>query len=174
MIPFLLFTALILCSISMYRLDWKLTTTIPLTVAAACTFASSLAWRATPRGSARNLNGALFLAAAVLSILLINEPSLIRSLWPYMTILVFTGIHIYLFDVSRKSFLFSGVRVILLLLPMILNTIVVAGLFLWNGGLTLATVGFLVAVIFALLAILLGYERSTSRSGGENSREEIR
>lgn len=173
MIPFLLLAALILCGIGIYGLDWNITTTIPLTVAAACNFASSLAWRATPRGSARNLNGALFLVAAVLSLLLINDSSLIRSLWPFMTITVFAGIHIYLFDVSRRSFLFSGVRVVLLLLPMITNTIVIAGLFLWNGGISLATIGFLVSVIFALLAILFGYERGKEDSHPEKSTEEI-
>jgi|GEM_PF-2234290 len=164
MIPLVLLAVLAICGIGFYSLEWELTFVMPCVIAVICSFVCSLAWRATPEGSARNLNGGLFLAAFVLSLLLVNDPSLIRSLWPFMTIAVFATIHCYLFEIARRSVIFSGGRIVLLALPIILNTIVVIGLFAWNGGLRLATIGFLVSVIFALLSTLFGYKRDSLKT----------
>lgn len=155
-IPLLLLAGLIACLVGIYSLGWPIGTTIPLLISSLVTFIVSLAWRATPAGFVRNINGILFACSLLLSALLIADPGTIRTLWFFLTIAVFASIHGFLFEIARVSHLFSGVRIVLLMLPLIVNAIVVAGLYLWNGSLTLASIGFLIAVIFALLATLFG------------------
>jgi len=161
-LPFILLAYLVLCGVGVYSLGWKISTAIPCSAAAICSFICSLSWRATPEGPAGKLNGVIFLIAAVLSVLLVMDSSLIRLLWLPMTISVFASIHVYLFEVARKSVIFSGGRTILLMLPIVVNVIVIAGLFLWNGSIAFATIGFIAAVIFALLSTLFGYKKAIS------------
>lgn len=163
-LPFLLLAGLIFCAVGMYSLDWQLTTSLPWLIASLVLFISSLAWRATPKGTAQTINGLLFLIAVGCSALIIADPGMIRSLWFLLTVTVFASIHCYLFEIARISVVFSGARIVLLALPVIINVIVLAGLYLWNGSLALATIGFLVSVIFALLATLFGTKSTAGNS----------
>jgi hypothetical protein len=158
-IPLLLAMAIGYCVYAYSGSAVEMTTLIPLFTALVPAFVASLAWRATPAGTEKKISLGLFMFTLVFGAILIEEPASARNIWMYPAACVLLSVHLYLFAISKSSYLFSGGRIALLYVPFVMSAFGLIGMWLWNGTLTISSVGLIIAVIFALLTLLFGYKK---------------
>lgn len=158
-LPLACFTALAVLFVGWNWLDWKTTSVLPWSIWVLVLFLCSVSWRSTMTPWLKKLNAGLFALAFVAGILLISGTAEITILWGFFVFAGFTSVHLYLYDLARNSAFFKGVFAYLLLIPILLTAYTVAMLYINNGSLGLAWLGLILAILFAMTGLLVGYRK---------------
>lgn len=140
--------------------DWHITTVLPYLIAFLVLFLTSMTWLTSRTKWVKQSTRILFLTTLLFSIGLVLEFMPIKSIWAVFVLISLSSIHLYLFDLAKRSMLYTGFFKTLLLVPFFLTCMSVIGLYSWNGSLTLAWLSLASATILSLVGLLAGYKRT--------------
>lgn len=140
--------------------NWHITTVLPYLIAFLDLFLASIAWQTSRTKWVKQATTLLFFSSLLFGGLLVLELIPIKSIWSIFVLIGLSSIHLYLYELARGSAIYTRYFKVILLLPLILTVSSVAGLYLWNGSLTIAWMSLAIAILLSLVGVIAGYKRA--------------
>ena len=140
--------------------DWHTTTVLPYLIAFIVLSVTSLAWQTSHTKWVKQATLLLFFSALIFSVLLVIELIPIKSIWSVFVLIGLSSIHLYLYELAKRSAVYTRYFKIVLFLPLILTISSVVGVYLWDGSLALAWLSLLIALLLSFIGLIAGYKRT--------------